>query len=142
MACSVWPGAAASPGDNRLAMLVGTGLGFFKLSLSATKWTIVDLPLPVLTEAGRDQLLRLYLRNGGLSATQAQAQLQDRSLSALRVDTQGIPGAVAQLGASIMKHLLNGYAIGRYVAWPAFMSAWGFSDLSDHGGFSAYHCCD
>lgn len=110
---SVWPGASESPGEICLPMLVGTGLDFFKLSLSGPKWATTHLRLPVLTEHGRDKLLLSCLRISGLSSSQAQAAIEDQSLAALLVDTQGIPGPVVQLGTCIAEHVNKGFTVGR-----------------------------
>lgn len=97
-------------------MLVGTGLDFFNLSLTRTKWIVKNLRLPVLTELGRDALLLSCLRQGNLSAAQAKAALQNPAVAALLVDTQGIPGAIVQLGVSVNQHIIMGYTLARCVA--------------------------
>ena len=83
--------------------------GFLQLPIS--KFDIIDLVLPPLSEHGRRQLLEQSELPGGAVL---RALDQDRTLQSLCDGTLGIPGAIKVLGAAMTAHFNNGHELGRY----------------------------
>ena len=108
-------GSSVDSGNIRFAMLVGTGLAFCN-SMLTSKFDIIDLVLPPLSEHGSRQLLQqIELPGGQLPIGAVQRALDpDSTLQSLCDGTLGIPGAIQMLGEAATAHFNNGHELGRY----------------------------